>query len=727
VDHQPSLPQPPFGRPTSGPTPGAALGPVSGADPARDPDDPLWGAALDWIDDAEWQRLCADRAARGDDGDEEPVDPVEAFYDDPDSGPPPDWEQPSLEELTAQAEADGAEDAALMARLVAAGVDGYAHDRSSPPRPGVAAGPAAGFGQGCPLDAGAPSTLLSGLADEASGESRSFAGVTDDGLMGLLGTRQRLACRQQWELITAVAEFIRRRPQPGCPPEEPGNMPRVWHEHAAGELSGQLHITKHHATDLLDLAHDLTVKLPLTAAALRDGIIDLDKARIIALHCSDLTRAEALVAEKILLGQDTVEEMTWGMIRYRIALAVMEVNPDAARRRRERAEQERRVEVRPELSGNALLSGRELPPAAVLAASERLTARALELREAGVDGGLDELRAMAYLEAFGVLDPLQNIHPGDGDGTGTSDPASDSGTGARPWPAPVGFAAKVNLTIPLTTLLGTTDRPGILSGTGPIDADLARDLAAAAARDPRSTWCVTVTGPDSRPVAHGCGRPPTRRPRTSPRHHTTPGPNHTPEPGHPEGPARDGPARDGPACTPADDRSPPGTGTLRLNPGALTGDGTGKDLEFTLESLAGPCDHAHQAAGHDPGVRLRHLTAILNSSCTFSTCRRPERTCDYEHSTPYEQGGRTCLCDAGPVCRHDHRAKQSPGWRLEQAGQRGWFRWTTPSGRTYLSRPTQYPDLSGATRKPPVRTALRQHAAQAGPDRGDPRPRDTGC
>jgi hypothetical protein len=463
--------------------------------------------------------------------------------------------------------------------------------------------------------------------------------------------------------MAGLAEFIRRRPQPGCAPDLPGNMPRGWNEHAASELSVQLHVTAHEADRLLSLAHDLAAKLPMTAAALRDGVIDLDKASIIALHCSGLSLAEALVAEKILLGLADVEEMTWGRIRDRIARAVMEVNPDAARRRRERAEQERRVEVRPELSGNAQLSGRELPPAAVLAASERLTVRALALREAGVAGGLDELRAMAYLEAFGVLDPLQNIHLGTSDspegGRDDGDHDGDHGddTGARPWPVPAGFAAKVNLTVPLTTLIGTADRPGLLSGTGPIDADLARDLAAAAARDPRTTWCVTVTGPDSRPVAHGCGRPPTRKPHTSP-------PNH----------------------------SPPGTGTLRLNPAALTGTGTGQDLVFALESLAGPCDHRHQAAGHDPGVRLRHLTGILNDCCTFPPCRCPQGHSDYEHSTPYEKGGRTCLCNAGPVCRRNHRDKQSAGWHLEQAGQRGWFRWTTPSGRTYLSRPTQYPD-----------------------------------
>jgi hypothetical protein len=90
-------------------------------------------------------------------------------------------------------------------------------------------------------------------------------------------------------------------------------------------------------------------------------------------------------------------------------------------------------------------------------------------------------------------------------------------------------------------------------------------------------------------------------------------------------------------------------------------------------------------------VKLRHLTGILNSTCTFPPCRRPAAQSDYEHSRPWDQGGITCLCEAGPVCRHNHRNKQQPGWKLRAAGNRGWFKWTTPSGRTYLSGPTQYP------------------------------------
>jgi hypothetical protein len=50
-----------------------------------------------------------------------------------------------------------------------------------------------------------------------------------------------------------------------------------------------------------------------------------------------------------------------------------------------------------------------------------------------------------------------------------------------------------------------------------------------------------------------------------------------------------------------------------------------------------------------------------------------------------------CECIDSPVCRHDHRAKQAPGWTLTQT-RPGTMIWTTPSGRTYTTGPTCYPD-----------------------------------
>jgi hypothetical protein len=111
----------------------------------------------------------------------------------------------------------------------------------------------------------------------------------------------------------------------------------------------------------------------------------------------------------------------------------------------------------------------------------------------------------------------------------------------------------------------------------------------------------------------------------------------------------------------------------------------------TIERLpGGACDHQHQAAGHDPGVMLRHLTDVRHATCTGPGCRRPAGRCDFEHNTPYEAGGRTCLCNGDPKCRSDHRMKQDPRWKAEQLPG-GYVRWTMPSGRLYTTEPTRYP------------------------------------
>jgi hypothetical protein len=140
--------------------------------------------------------------------------------------------------------------------------------------------------------------------------------------------------------------------------------------------------------------------------------------------------------------------------------------------------------------------------------------------------------------------------------------------------------------------------------------------------------------------------------------------------------------------TAAGQHGPPGGfGTWRL----ATGIPGQPDLLIALESLdTENCDHRHQARGHDPGVTLRHLAQIRHATCTGPGCRRPAARCDFEHNTPYEAGGRTCLCNGNPKCRHDHRMKQDPRWQAEQLPN-GDVRWTTPSGRQYTTQPTRHP------------------------------------
>jgi hypothetical protein len=430
-----------------------------------------------------------------------------------------------------------------------------------------------------------------------------------------------------------------------------------------------LAVTVNKAHYLLGLARDLIVKLPMTSAALRDGIIDERKATIVADHCANLTPEQARRAEPILFALPDVASMTPSMIRYRIARAVMEVDADAARRRREKAAKEEcAVLTDAESSGNMMIVARELPAATVLQLDAMIAARAAQLRKAGLKGSLRELRVQAFLERFGITGPLGPI------------PVT-----AGPLPASAaGLPLTLHLTAPAATITGQADRPGELSGT-PLDPGGCLDLADAATGASGTAWEFTITDKHGRPVAHACGTPgphdKTRRSQARPG--ARPGKARHGKAGHDRTVTRE-PGSEQPVIDKVAGGPDPRYGTWRYRH-------RDREILFAFEHLSGRCDHRHQSARHDPGKHLRHLTGILNTTCTCPVCRFPEHRTDYEHSVPYRLGGRTCLCDAGPVCRREHRAKQRPGWKVEHAGAIGWFRWTVPSGRTYLSAPTSYP------------------------------------
>ena len=505
----------------------------------------------------------------------------------------------------------------------------------------------------------------------------------------------------------AVAEFIRRRAEPGHPLEGPGRMPAAWDEFAPVELAAVLGESRWAADNLLDVAHDLEAKLPGTKAAFRAGILSEAKAGIIVRATAVLDPGEARAAEALVLGR--AGTLTPSGLAAAIARAVMQVAPEKAKKRREQAAREARLERWAEASGNAGLAGRELPPAEVLAADQRVNAWARQLRQAGVEGGMDELRARAYLDILLNRDSRPSTGNPDGSTSAghderdrTGGPGGPGGPGAAhahepggagpqghpgggtphggdPGPGgsviPAGFAGKLNLTVPATTLLHLADRPGEIAGIGPADPDLARDLAQAAAANPKTTWCVTVTDQDGHAIGHGCARPEPKDERI--------------KRGQPAG-------HDPPSATSAprftftpDSRDGPrgGYGTWRL----ATGIPGRPDLIISLGPLTtDPCDHRHEARGHDPGVLLRHLTQIRYATCTGPGCRRPSSQSDFEHSVPYEAGGRSCLCNGDPKCRHDHRLKQHPRWTSEHLAD-GTIRWTMPSGRQHTTEPTRYP------------------------------------
>jgi hypothetical protein len=297
----------------------------------------------------------------------------------------------------------------------------------------------------------------------------------------------------------------------------------------------------------------------------------------------------------------------------------------------------------------------------VIAADRQLDADAAWLRDHGVDGNWNQLRALAYTSRL-AGQPLQSLlpHPAAGNTGAASAPREGEASPAdAPFPAhaPVPADAPhapdapaptadgksalsggiVNLTMPYLTWTGLTDRPGEVTGFGAVDADTGRDLASRLQASGTATrWCITLTDRHGRAVGHGC-------------------------------------ARAGPG--------PPGQGG---------------DPRFWLAAVSihkietSDCDHRHESAGYQPSHTLRHLIKTRSRRCGYPGCGRPAVRCDDDHTIPYHLGGRTCLCNLYPLCRRHHRAKQAPGWHLDQP-RPGVLIWTLPSGRRYTNSPDPYP------------------------------------
>jgi hypothetical protein len=321
--------------------------------------------------------------------DEDPGDPEE--YEDPDNAPPAGLDDDELAVLLAEAReitADRARAAEAAARLgqtaLLAALGAMLTGRRGPGMPGSAqtfpgeyASPAAGFATGQPLDVAPGCAALASFLEDAAGDDDRYVGASDDELAGVICAQGRVQANASARKLAAIAELIRRRPAPGAAAQGPAQMPEGWDEFAGRELGAVLGISAGDAEEMLDLAWHLEVNLPGTRAAFRAGILSQDKAALIANATALLDPAEARAAEAMVLGR--AGSLTPAGLRAAIRRAVMDVNPGNARKRREHEAKKTRVERWAEDSGNAGLAGRELPPAEVLAADQRVTAWAKEL------------------------------------------------------------------------------------------------------------------------------------------------------------------------------------------------------------------------------------------------------------------------------------------------------------------------------------------------------------
>jgi hypothetical protein len=574
---------------------------------------------------------------------------------------------------------------------------------------------ALGFAAGGPLDTMEPGAALAAAADAAIGAG--LAALSDDELVGLLCAARRLTSWASSVELRAVSGLAGRR---AAHANVTGSSRQA--DHVADEVAAALTLTCRSADRLLNLAAALT-RLPAAAAALAAGRIDMPKAIVFTDELSGLGDVPA--AAVAALAAPDAAGLTTSELRRLLRRTVLALDPGAARKRRERAQKDARVDCWADPSGTWSLAGRDLPPADVLAADQSIDAAARDLKAAGADGTLAYLRSKVFLARLSKQ-PLWTLLPGqdpdgcDGDGTGADgrerngqdgdgqdgdgqdgdgqDGDGQDGHGQDGGPGGNGAGGDGQEEdgpggrgpgggSPRTGPGGPRCGPGLTAGaglTGTVNFTV-----------PLTTW-LGLTGQPGEAAGHGpldaaasrdlaaalTSAPGSRWCLTI----TTP---HGTALGH-------ACARAGIPPPPPGSKAPPGAGPPGAGPpGQRAVPAEAGDHRWlagiTIRWLeTGACRHARETRAYQPSPVLRHLIKTRDQTCSFPGCRRPARRCDDDHTQPFDQGGRTCECNLAPLCRRHHAAKQAPGWHLRQPAP-GTLTWTFPSGRRRTVTPPPYP------------------------------------
>jgi hypothetical protein len=124
---------------------------------------------------------------------------------------------------------------------------------------------------------------------------------------------------------------------------------------------------------------------------------------------------------------------------------------------------------------------------------------------------------------------------------------------------------------------------------------------------------------------------------------------------------------------------------------ALLAAEAGERIRRALQGLASPMCTTGESSGHGhdgyrPPVALCRQVMERDGRCMAPSCRRPAHQADLDHTVPFHRGGPTCACNLAVLCRHHHRLKSRPGWRVIQIWP-GVLLWITPTGHWSVTGP----------------------------------------
>lgn len=248
------------------------------------------------------------------------------------------------------------------------------------------------------------------------------------------------------------------------------------------EVSAAMNLSPKGSQHLVAQAEALDVRLPKVAALLLEGKTDWRTTELIISRTELVSDQELMARLDASLAQRIGGWQCWSRQRIinEVDAAVCEVDPEAVKERRVRANNERHITVTPLPDGTALIRGK-LPATAAAAFDQCLSqlavavcakdSRTITQRRADALTALREGRALAC-------------------DCGQPDcPARAAETAA---PAAGGTQTVLNVIATEATVTGDSEQPGYLDGYGVIDAEQVRELAETASIRPVECPAPTV-------------------------------------------------------------------------------------------------------------------------------------------------------------------------------------------------------------------------------------------
>jgi hypothetical protein len=308
-----------------------------------------------------------------------------------------------------------------------------------------------------------------------------LAALDEDDLTGL-SAPEALATLTAWERVLGWAAVSRARAvravaQRIVADRGPSRGTLMLDQEISEELALALRIAPRTAAAQVSFAEGLEL-LPRATIGLLSGTLGLPHAHVLVdlLTSDDPALDDELrgTLERQLVSYAASSSATPGQLRRRGQQLLLTVDPDGARKRRERARRRRDVSLRPDEHGMAWLSA--YLPAEVAHTCFGLIdthARTTMVTDPDDDRVLGARRADALVDRLlsGALD---------------GNPPND----AAPT---IGRDVRINVTVPISVLAGVDDGPGHIAGYGAIDADHVRELAFG----DDTTWRRLLTDPVS--------------------------------------------------------------------------------------------------------------------------------------------------------------------------------------------------------------------------------------